>query len=907
MNEDAMTDAKPALKLFLSYNRLDNPAVECLAQALRDRGLSLFKDDWYLSPGDYWPSALERRLADCTAVAVVIGPAGLGPWQQREVYAAIDREVREHAAGQSDFRVIPVLLDEGSRAHAGLGFLSQNVWAEAWDPRAADLIVGAVNGIAPAELYDEAHPDPRTLICPYRGLGVFREDDQAFYFGREADVEKLVATVSLHPVVAIVGTSGSGKSSLARAGLIPRLRRQTDGRVWQIATIDHPGRSPYLALAQALLPYWEPKRVLGWSKNEAHQAAKTLAESLESDGADRLRDVVREIFAEEPGTTDLLLLVDQWEELYTHRPANAAKVAIHSESVRAFIAMLLEAVRERGLQIVLTVRADYWGEVLTHHPPLGARLAGEATVHLPALLREELEAVIRKPAQKTQLSIEPALVEALLNDAKDQPGDLPLLEFALRQLWTARTGKSGVLTLKAYDGIGRLAQAIVKHANEVCARLSAEERDAVPGVFAALVQVREERADLRRRARLSELSEAGQAVAHRLADERLLVTSRDWENRDDFVEVAHEALLRHWPMLKDWIATWREALVTIRQLQADAAMWQAKGKDASYLWSHERVREAVQAIQDLQGHWNPSTLDLEFLGPTDPDKMLAELDRFETSHERRALIGDRLALFGDRRKGVGLRPDGLPDIDWVAIDGGEVTIEIREDPNDPNSEVTGRLTRSIASFWMARYPVTITQFWAFLDACHSDGEWRLPPGFDLPAGYPPPKPRERYGNQPVDSINWFDASAFCHWLGTRLGFEVRLPTEFEWQRAATSGDPARTYPWGAEWSPAQEPWRANTLESQLVRSTAAGMYLAGASPAGVLDMAGTVWEWYLNLFEQPDVTEFPMSKHFHVLRGGSWLNSQVNARSAVRRRSFPVNRDLNVGYRVVCSSPSSRF
>ncbi len=143
-----------------------------------------------------------------------------------------------------------MLLTEGALAHAGLGFLSQNVWVEAQDPRAADLIAGALHGKAPAELYDGAHPDPRTLICPYRGLSVFREEDQAFYFGRELAGEKLVAAVELHPVVAIVGASGSGKSSLARAGLIPRLRRRSGGRIWQIATINHPGRTPFRALAR---------------------------------------------------------------------------------------------------------------------------------------------------------------------------------------------------------------------------------------------------------------------------------------------------------------------------------------------------------------------------------------------------------------------------------------------------------------------------------------------------------------------------------------------------------------------------------------------------------------------------------------------------------------------------------
>ncbi len=433
-------------RIFLSYNRRDISDVERLARALTERGVTPFKDDWYLSPGEHWPSSLDRHLAHCRAVAVVIGASGLGPWQQREVYAAIDREVRERAEGRECFRVIPVLLSEGALAHAGVGFLSQNVWVEAWDPRAADLILGAVEGTPPAELYDEAHPDPRMLFCPYRGLRVFREEDQAFYFGREEDLEKLVAAAGLYPIVAIVGPSGSGKSSLARAGFVPCLRRQSGGRVWQVAIVDHPGQNPFLALAQALLPLWEPRRVLEWSKNQAYSEARTLAASLRDDGAARLRNVVEQIFAEEPGTTDLMLIVDQWEELYTYRPEGAA----------AFIAMLLDALRDHGIQVVLTLRADYWGELLSQHPPFAARLAGEATVHLPALLRDGLESAIRKPAEKTSLLVEPVLVEALLNDAEDQPGDLPLLEFALRQLWEAQTNRRGALTMHAYEKMGRL-------------------------------------------------------------------------------------------------------------------------------------------------------------------------------------------------------------------------------------------------------------------------------------------------------------------------------------------------------------------------------------------------------------------------------------------------------------------
>jgi formylglycine-generating enzyme required for sulfatase activity len=210
---------------------------------------------------------------------------------------------------------------------------------------------------------------------------------------------------------------------------------------------------------------------------------------------------------------------------------------------------------------------------------------------------------------------------------------------------------------------------------------------------------------------------------------------------------------------------------------------------------------------------------------------------------------------------------------------------------------------------MARYPVTIAQFQAFLDKCHREDGWHLPPGspFDLGAwGWPPPKHRARHDNHPADSVNWFDACAFCHWLGACLEFEVRLPTEFEWQRAATSGDSTRTYPWGPDWDPAAEPWRANTFESELGRSTAVGMYPAGASPGGILDMAGTIYEWCHNVFDDPDDTVFvTSSEDRRVLRGGSWYLNQDLARAADRFGLAPFDRSIIVGFRVVCSSPSS--
>jgi formylglycine-generating enzyme required for sulfatase activity len=161
----------------------------------------------------------------------------------------------------------------------------------------------------------------------------------------------------------------------------------------------------------------------------------------------------------------------------------------------------------------------------------------------------------------------------------------------------------------------------------------------------------------------------------------------------------------------------------------------------------------------------------------------------------------------------------------------------------------------------------------------------------------PPKHPARHGNHPVDTVNWYEAAAFCHWLNALWNSEVRLPTEYEWQRAATGGDPGRTYPWGAEWDAQAEPWRANTVESGLGRPTAVGMYPAGASATGIEDMASTLWEWCWNAFDNPDNDGFPQSlEDYRALRGGSWYYNQVLARSADRGRGYPYGRDYNIGF-----------
>ena len=318
-----------------------------------------------------------------------------------------------------------------------------------------------------------------------------------------------------------------------------------------------------------------------------------------------------------------------------------------------------------------------------------------------------------------------------------------------------------------------------------------------------------------------------------------------------------------------------------------------------------------------------------FLGPTDPKEIEAlpaltaaedatagsgrygDAWRLPLGHEARASAGVRLALLGDRRKGVGLRADGLPDIDWRRIDGGEVTIEIRSNPDDPNSEVVKRLTRTVEPFWMARYPVTVAQFQAFLEDCYRDGAWRLPPGFrstcrptirrrstGRATATIPPTPST--GRMPLPSA--IGSSA-------RLDFEVRLPTEYEWQLRRHRRRPGANLSLGPGLGPgSRNPGGRTPSRASSAAPRRSACIRPGASPAGILDMAGTLWEWCQNAFDDPDNDRrFPQSpqEDRRVLRGGSWNNDQDVARSADRNRDNPNDRNDNVGFRVVCSSPSS--
>ncbi|HET6522628.1 MAG TPA: TIR domain-containing protein, partial [Geminicoccaceae bacterium] len=420
LSRGRLTGGEASFDVFFSYCWRDHAPVAAVARALTERGLRVFLDRWYLTPGQPWPQALERTLASCNSVAVFLGADGLGPWQQRERDLALDRQGREPG-----FPVIPVLL---TRADPALGFLRLNTWvdlsASVADQPALDILCAAIRRQppGPADLHRIAAV--RAEICPYRGLRPFREEDAAFFRGREAFTEKLAEAVGRTSLVAVVGASGSGKSSVVRAGLIPRLRQMKADRVWEIATLV-PTDRPLHSLAAALVPILEPEMTRVDRLAEINKLAGHLAE-----GTVALRDVAADVLRAQPGTDRLLLFVDQWEELYTLAADDGAR--------RRFLAEILDASAKGAVTVVLTLRGDFFGQALSDRA-FADRLQ-DGQVNLGPMTEEELRRSIIEPAEKVQLRFEPGLVDRVLEDVGQEPGNLPLLEFVLATLWEQRQG-----------------------------------------------------------------------------------------------------------------------------------------------------------------------------------------------------------------------------------------------------------------------------------------------------------------------------------------------------------------------------------------------------------------------------------------------------------------------------------
>ncbi|OQY24033.1 MAG: hypothetical protein B6I35_02455 [Anaerolineaceae bacterium 4572_32.2] len=438
--------------------------------------------------------------------------------------------------------------------------------------------------------------EPRVVgECPYRGLGAFREVDAPFFFGREDFAGRLLKAVEQPPPVAvIVGPSGCGKSSTVFAGLLPRLRDQAD---WLIAHF-RPGERPFHAQAAALLPMLEPEL----SETDRLIEARKLADELRG-GEILLCDAVAPALEKSRTASRLLFVVDQFEELYTLCP--------EPETRRRFwdgLLVAVEAGSERRIPpvaLLLTLRADFMGHALAYRPC--ADVLQNASLMMGPMSRDELRRAIEEPAERQGAAFEAGLVERLLDDVGEEPGNLPLLEFALTLLWERQS--DGWLTHAGYEEIGRVEGALARYADEVFGALDEKERQGVQRIFVQLVRPGEGTEDTRRTATRAELGDENWKLVQRLANERLVVTGRDLAG-DETVEVAHEALPQHWGRLRAWMDADRAFRIWQERLRATLREWETGERDEGALlrgrplaqaesWLAERERELSEAERDF--------------------------------------------------------------------------------------------------------------------------------------------------------------------------------------------------------------------------------------------------------------------------------------------------------------------
>jgi DNA-binding SARP family transcriptional activator/WD40 repeat protein len=370
-------------------------------------------------------------------------------------------------------------------------------------------------------------------VCPYKGLASFGRDDAAFFFGRERLVAELVARLVGSPLVGIVGASGSGKSSLLRAGLLAELDRGVlpGSEAWT-QVLMRPGEHPHATLRQATA------------------------------GA-------------VPGGR-LLLAVDQFEETFT---------LCRDQAERAlFLAALVAAVGDplQEATVVLAVRADFYGRC-AEDPELAA-LLGDGQMLVGAMRRDELRRAIELPADRAGLEVEPELVEALLTDTADEPGALPLLSTALLELWQHRDGSR--LGLAGYERTGGVQGAVARMAERAYGRLEGDQQRVARRIFLRLAGDGEDGVRVRRRVPLDELE--ADRVLDLLADSRLVTVS------EGSAEVAHEALLREWPRLRGWLEEDADGRRLHAHLMHAAREWSRDDRDRGGLYRGARLASALE-------------------------------------------------------------------------------------------------------------------------------------------------------------------------------------------------------------------------------------------------------------------------------------------------------------------------
>ncbi len=454
--------------------------------------------------------------------------------------------------------------------------------------------------------------DAEAIVNPYKGLRAFQEGDADDFHGREQLIQQLLSRMTEdHPLsrfLAVVGPSGSGKSSVVKAGLIPALRKGAipGSQNWFYIEMV-PGSSPLTELEDGLLSI---------TANPLPNLALRLRASPQA-----LHDAVWEALPDDD--SELVIMIDQFEEAFTQGT---------DEERVAFLENIQEAISapDSRLRVFVTLRADFYDR-----PLMVAKfsiLMQQRTEVVVPLTIEELERAITAPARRVKVFFQQGLAAAIVSEVSEQPGMLPMLQYALTELFERREGQ--ILTTSVYQELGGVLGALARRADEIYQELDEPSREATRQLFLRLVTLGEGTEDTRRRVLMSELMEAApdqrvmQDVVNKFGSFRLLTFDRDPVTRTPTVEVAHEALIREWKLLRQWLDEGRSDVRLQRMLSAAAVDWQNAKREPSFLLRGGRLVQFEEWIQ--RSTIALTKQDREYL-----EASMVERDRFEAEEAKR--------------------------------------------------------------------------------------------------------------------------------------------------------------------------------------------------------------------------------------------------------------------------------
>ena len=580
--------------VFVSYAEADRSwVVGYLLDALQQGGVRINSEAAF-ALGRPRLLEFEDAIKKSRRIILVLSPAYLADGFDQYV----DLLAQTYGLESATWPVIPLVLHSATLPPR-LALLTR---LDATDPASHPDVIAR---LCKALEHPVPGPAPRPA-CPYPGMRPFREEDSGRFFGRQQEVGDLLQRLRLHPFIAVIGPSGSGKSSLVLAGLVPALRRSGlfGPGSWQVVTTHpaEPAKTPLQALENVF-------------RGDLSDPAKAVARLLTGQTA----------------ATRVLLIVDQFEELF----------ALDRGEVVPFQQALLRLVETRTCHVVLTVRADFYPELMTS--PMWRQIQAHRYEVVP-LDEAGLHKAIVSPAEDAGVFVEAALVERMVGDAAGEPGILPFVQETLVMLWERLERR--FLPLSAYEALvlprtaygssshGQrtgLQVAMALHADSALAALTAEQQAIARRIFVRLVQFGEGRADTRRRQSTADLQATGddpalfrQTLQH-LAEHRLLTLSGQETGCGKEVDLAHEALITGWPKLQDWVAVRHESESTRRRLETKTKEWERMGCGSGGLLGEIELLEAER--------WLTGS-DARDLGYSDSLVKLVQASRARLDEER---------------------------------------------------------------------------------------------------------------------------------------------------------------------------------------------------------------------------------------------------------------------------------